>query len=79
MELTAADLPEHIDQIVDPDNAFTAGQTVPNLRSLYRQLPSPGQTPKALSGPADKRVNYDTWIIPMAQLGSADVRQVNAL
>ncbi len=75
-QLAAADLPEHIDQIIDPDNIRSAGQAVPNLRSLHRQLPSSGRASRLLSASADVNADNDTCIIPMVQLGSAGVRQV---
>ena len=75
-QLIAADLPERVDQIVNLDHPFSAGQAVPNLRSLHRQLPSSGQTSKTQSGQADSATDSDTFIIPMVQLGSAGVRQV---
>lgn len=77
-QLTAADPPERIDQSIEPDNTLSAGQAVPNLRSLHRQLPSPGLAPRAPSAQADSKANSDTCIIPMVQLGSAGVRQVTS-
>lgn len=78
-QLTAADLPDHIGQYVDPDNTFAAGQAVPNLRSLHRQLPSGAWAPGASSAHATSSSDQDTCIIPMVQLGSAGVRQVSTL
>ena len=77
-QLTAADLSERVDQIVNPDHLFSAGQAVPNLRSLHRQLPSSGRALRASNAQAEGNNDNDTFIIPMAQLGSAGVRQVTA-
>ncbi len=75
-QLAAADLPDYIDQTIDPDNIRAAGQAVPNLRSLHRLLPHSGRALRPSSTSADNNANSDTRIIPMVQLGSAGIRQV---
>ncbi len=52
-QLAAADLPDYIDQTIDPDNIRAAGQAVPNLRSLHRLLPHSGRALRPSSTSAD--------------------------
>ena len=74
--IAAADLPEHVTHLVTPGSSRAAGQAVPNLRSLHRQLPAASWGPLAASSHVADNGEHDTCIIPMVQLGSAGVRQV---
>lgn len=75
--IAAADLPEHVTHLVTPDSSRAAGQAVPNLKSLHRQLPAASWGPLAASSHVADSSVHDTCIIPMLQLGSAGVRQVS--
>ena len=77
--IAAADLPEHVTHSVSPDSNWAAGQAVPNLRSLHRQLPAASWGPPAAGSHVADSGKHDTCIISMVQLGSAGLRQVSML
>ncbi|BDA46159.1 probable CDP-diacylglycerol-glycerol-3-phosphate 3-phosphatidyltransferase [Coccomyxa sp. Obi] len=97
-DMPATALSDRITSSLDLLHRHTIGNAVPDLRSIYKRMPSLGGTDHSTADPSketdppfpnasDERQGecstsgreVDTWIIPMVQLGSAGLRQDEAL